>query len=233
MTQTRKPLNTASAVVRALEDAWSAIQQRHPEVPSVYVTVGMGSTAAGLKLGHFGSFRWHTDDDDPGAHELFIGGEGLRRGPSEVLNTLLHEAVHALATARDIKDTSRQGRYHNGEFMKLAKELGLEPTGADNGDCTVPDATEIEYMDVLTHLSTELDRWRESEFGIDWDQLTAEGSGDTVKIVRKPPSTEPRTKSVVSCDCDRRIKIAKAVLEAGPITCGICGTPFTRKMITE
>ena len=35
------------------------------------------------------------------------------RTPADVLDTLLHEAAHALAAARGIKDTSRQGRYHN------------------------------------------------------------------------------------------------------------------------
>jgi hypothetical protein len=44
--------------------------------------------------------------------EVFVGGEGLIRGAASVLETLLHEAAHALAYVRDIKDTSRQGRYH-------------------------------------------------------------------------------------------------------------------------
>ena len=54
-----------------------------------------------------------------------ISGEGLRRTPRDVLGTLLHEAAHALADARGIKDTSRQGRYHNTKFKMLAEELGL------------------------------------------------------------------------------------------------------------
>ncbi len=231
MTQTRKIPNTASAVVRVLEDIWAAIQERHPDVPSVYVTVGMGSTPQGLKLGHFGAFRWHTDDDDPGAHELFVGGEGLKGGPVNVLNTLLHEAAHALAVVRGVQDTSRQGRYHNARFMELAREIGLEPTGAIDGNCVVPDTTELEYVSELAQLQAELDRWRETEFGIDWDQLTREGTGDTVKITKTP--AQPRSKAVVSCDCDRRIKIAKAALERAPITCGACGSQFTRKIVEE
>ena len=54
-----------------------------------------------------------------------ISGEGLRRTPDEVLGTLLHEAAHALAHARGIKDTSRQGRYHNKHFKTCAEQLGL------------------------------------------------------------------------------------------------------------
>ena len=54
-----------------------------------------------------------------------ISGEGLRRTPHEVLGTLLHEAAHALAYERGIKDTSRQGRYHNKPFKTCAEQLGL------------------------------------------------------------------------------------------------------------
>lgn len=38
-----------------------------------------------------------------------MGGEGLARGPVEVLGTLLHEAAHAVAHVRGIKDTSLPG----------------------------------------------------------------------------------------------------------------------------
>ena len=55
-----------------------------------------------------------------------ISGEGLARTPREVLGTLLHEAAHALAAARGITDTSRQGRYHNKKYAALAAELGLD-----------------------------------------------------------------------------------------------------------
>jgi hypothetical protein len=37
-----------------------------------------------------------------------------------VLGTLLHEAAHALADQRAIKDNSRQGRYHNARYRQLA-----------------------------------------------------------------------------------------------------------------
>ena len=55
-----------------------------------------------------------------------ISGEGLARTPREVLGTLLHEAAHALAAARGITGTSRQGRYHNKKYARLADELGLD-----------------------------------------------------------------------------------------------------------
>ncbi len=42
------------------------------------------------------------------------------RGAADVLGTLLHETAHALAHVRDIKDTSRQGRWHNGPWLPPA-----------------------------------------------------------------------------------------------------------------
>jgi hypothetical protein len=58
--------------------------------------------------------------------ELFVAGECLAQGPRQTLQTMLHEAVHALAHARGVKDTSRDGKYHNKrENVALAGELGL------------------------------------------------------------------------------------------------------------
>src|SRR6266542_565300 len=72
-----------------------------------------------LVLGHFAAHCWQVGDDD--RHELLVGGEGLRRGARDVLATMLHEAGHGLAAARNLKDTSRQGRYHNAKYKALAE----------------------------------------------------------------------------------------------------------------
>jgi hypothetical protein len=125
-------------MVAALEGAWAAIRSRHPEVPAVVMVLGAGSvgaTGGGLKQGHFAAMRWADPDqsaagarvgDSVRLPEVFVGGEGLARGPADVLGTLLHEAAHALAHVRGIKDTSRQGRWHNTRFKALAEELGIE-----------------------------------------------------------------------------------------------------------
>lgn len=57
-----------------------------------------------------------------------------------VLGTLLHEAAHGVASTRGIKDTSRQGRYHNRRFAQLATELGIvvAPDGARGWSATTP-----------------------------------------------------------------------------------------------
>ncbi|MQA63403.1 MAG: hypothetical protein GEU86_18375, partial [Actinophytocola sp.] len=131
------PISTP--MVAALEQAWATIRQHHPEVPQAVIVLGagsIGSKAGQLRLGHFAAMRWHSDtssesegrENSGQLAEVFVGGEGLRRGAVGVLGTLLHEAAHALADVRKIKDTSRQGRYHNTRFKTLAEELGIEVT---------------------------------------------------------------------------------------------------------
>jgi hypothetical protein len=58
--------------------------------------------------------------------ELFMATELVPRGAMDMFAVLLHEAAHAIASRRGIKDTSRQGRYHNGRFRMIAEEVGLE-----------------------------------------------------------------------------------------------------------
>jgi hypothetical protein len=96
----------SAPMVAALEAAWSAIRGRHPELPAVVVVLGAESigTAGRLRLGHFAAMRWQPDPTGQAGDaaavrlpEVFIGGEGLARGPVGVLGTLLHEAAHALA----------------------------------------------------------------------------------------------------------------------------------------
>jgi hypothetical protein len=115
---------TASLLVAALEHTWQTIRTRHPELPQAVLVVASGAEGKRLNLGHFAPHRWHVQGAD--RHEVLVGGEGLQRGPLEVLGTLLHEAAHGLAQARGVQDTSRQGRYHNRRYATLARELGLE-----------------------------------------------------------------------------------------------------------
>ena len=128
-----------------------------PTCPTSSSSLASGSVGAprgALKLGHFAAMRWtHADAATTGRRrhagrpalpEVFVGGEGLALGAVDVLGTLLHEATHALAHVRGIRDTSRQGRYHNRRFRDLATEVGLEVREVPVigwSDTHVPDTT--------------------------------------------------------------------------------------------
>ncbi|MFD0532338.1 hypothetical protein ACFQ1I_46500 [Kitasatospora arboriphila] len=121
-----------STIIRALEGAWDAIRRHHPDLPGVVMVTGHGRTPGddAVTWGHHWPGRWTAADGSAVRPELFAGGELLALGSRRIMQTLLHEAAHALATVRGIKDTSTGGRYHNREFAKLASALGLQPQPA-------------------------------------------------------------------------------------------------------
>jgi hypothetical protein len=158
---TTVPDGAASLLVAALEHTWHTIRTHHPHVPEAVLVVASGADGKRLNLGHFAPHRWQVNGAD--RHEVLIGGEGLHRGPLEVLGTLLHEAAHGLAQARGIQDTSRQGRYHNRRYATLARELGLEVASVPPigwSATTVPTQTAAAYASPLQDLAAALILWR-------------------------------------------------------------------------
>jgi hypothetical protein len=141
---------------------------------------------------------------------VFVGGEeGLARGPAEVLGTLLHEAAHALAHVRGIKDTSRQGRWHNTRFKALAEGLGIDVIKDSRigwSPTTIPTATREVYAEVIADFGRALRLYRAVEI-----------TGSRAKKPSPPPCV---------CECGLRIRVSPTVLAAAPITCGICGGDF-------
>ncbi|MFC9995853.1 hypothetical protein [Nocardia sp. NPDC127526] len=197
-------------LVTALENTWTAIRSHHPDVPEVVLTVGAGSTGGSdLTLGHFAPLRWVRGEYE--LHELFVGGEGLQRGAADVLGTLLHEAAHGVAAVRGIKDTSRQGRWHNERYRALGEELGLTLEHHDKigwSITRVPDQTRAIYRSELEELSFALVAYR-----------------------RREPNWRGGRKSnnnglTAECDCGRKIRVAVGTYAVGPIICGLCQTAF-------
>ena len=199
------------ALIAALEDAWRAIQRHHPDVPVAQVIVAQGhGHGRGLLLGHLAPERWQPAGE-PGAliHELLIAGEGLALGADDVFTTELHEAVHALAVARGIADTSRDGRYHNTAFKQLAEELGLVVTR---------DAT-------LGWSATELSERTRARYA---GAIAVIAGAITSNRLPEPATTNSRNLAAAVCGCEipRRIRVAPRTLATGAITCGVCRRPF-------
>lgn len=76
----------------------------------------------------FGSFSrekcWHNADNDL-HYEINISASYLGRDKYSICSTLLHEMIHLFSIQNNLRDTSRQGRYHNKLFKKLCLERGL------------------------------------------------------------------------------------------------------------
>lgn len=202
---------SSARLVAAVEDVWAEIRARHSEVPPVVVALAGSYAGKGLIFGHFAPDRWVREDSR--LPELFVGGEGLERGPVPVLGTLLHEATHGLADARGIKDTSRQGRYHNKRFASLAADMGIEVAHSQAlgwSTTTVPQATADAYSHQVAALGAAITAYRTREFSVG----PAGGR------------TSNNNPIALTCGCGRRIRAAATTIEAGPIVCGLCGEPF-------
>jgi hypothetical protein len=202
----------ASRILKVLEDTWLEIRRWHPDIPSVVIIIASGTDGKQARLGHHAPGRWNVAGEQ--RTEIMISGEGLRRSSAEVLGTLLHEAAHALAHARGIKDTSRQGRYHNKHFKTCAEELGLTLTHDDRNGwsaSTITHATQVAYARQLHDLAEAMTLWRHGE--------------------ATPGPTARRNSNLIAaiCPCGRSIRVAASTLAEAPITCQACDQDFRAK----
>src|SRR5262249_54451956 len=154
-------------------------------------------------------------------------GELLAAGGRAVVEVMLHEAAHALATKRGIKDTSAAGnRYHNKRFVALAVELGLR--GPD-----VPDKI-TGWARCTLHGQAAYGGWADVTARIDAARLPflialarpgrpgGEGQGDDGP---GKPAKRGGRRVAVECTCQpepRRLQLTPKQIEDGPIMCGLC-----------
>ncbi|MFT4010937.1 MAG: hypothetical protein QM655_12950 [Nocardioidaceae bacterium] len=197
-------------LVDAITATWTKVRSLHPEVPAVMFTLGEGIAPNGrVTLGHFLAAGWIERGTDQTINEVFIGAEGLAAGADELLDTLLHEAAHALAHARGLADTSRQGRYHNAKFRDVAIELGLECTSdAKRGwaETTLSAPARVAYVNELAVLDTAIGGHRRSR-----PRRVRASSNNGIALV---------------CGCGRKIRASASTARLGAITCGVCSTTF-------
>jgi hypothetical protein len=201
----------ASILVQVLEDTWLAIRRRHPEIPAVVIILASGTETRQSRWGHFASGRWQVHADQRA--EVMISGEALRLTPAEVLAVILHEAAHAFAHARGIKDTSRQGRYHNKQFKLHADELGLT----------------AEHDQRHGWSASKITHYAEQAYAAQIDALA-----EAMTLWRRAETTGPATRRntnllAASCPCGRSIRVAASTLAEAPITCQACDGDFQAK----
>jgi len=203
----------ASRILTVLESIWMEIRRWHPDIPAAVIIIASGTDGKQARYGHHAPGRWNAAGQQYA--EIMISGEGLRRTPADVLGTLLHEAAHALAHAHGIKDTSRQGRYHNKHFKTHAEQLGLTVTHDDRNGwsaSTITPATRLVYAPQLGTLAEAMTLWRHA------DSTT---TGPTAR----------RSSNFIAaiCPCGRSIRVAASTLAEAPITCQACDQDFQAK----
>jgi hypothetical protein len=125
----------------ALDGIYASLRADHPDLPRALVTVEEPHPAVRYRIacwrpGPFvtaaGVFEGRIAFGYPSAHRdvpkvLFTGIA------EQIMEVVVHEAAHALGTARGIKNTSRGGTWHNERYKELAEELGLTVTKTPKG----------------------------------------------------------------------------------------------------
>jgi hypothetical protein len=245
-----------------------------PDLPIVTFTIGGGSDPRHpglLKAGHFHAERWNAgrktapiDTSSPSGvlaarlvgiakgtgiaprpiHEVFVAGERLADGARGVLATVTHEAAHALALARGIRDVSRNARYHNGHFRDLAQAFGLVVAQVPVIGWSATSWTEEmdqRYSAHVSRVEAAITGWRVWDGPTFVEAPTSPGQGETdpgeeggegVILVGRMPAgrpTRPAGRLLATCECGRGVRVAAGVLALGPITCGLCGRPFVTR----
>ena len=148
---------------------------------------------------------------------------------------MLHEAAHALATRRGIKDTSAAGnRYHNKRFVALAAELGLRGPAVPHkitgwSNCTLHGQAAFDaYADVTAGIDAA-----RLPFLVDLASPDRPGGGDGGEDQGGDGPGKPAKRGgrrvPVQCACHpepRRIQLTPKQIEDGPIVCGLCCASF-------
>lgn len=209
-------------IVTVMNRAWEAIQRNHPEVPNVMLVTGRRRhKSEGNIRGQHCRETWHVDGHDGRQAEVWVSGERLAEGGVEVMQTLLHEAAHALAGVRDIKDTSNKNRYHNLAFVKLAEELGLEGPSSSAGPA-------LGYSNcAITRKTAEVYDYEIKKLNVACQSFVAP------RMEEGPAPRTPTPKAFCQCpEGENEIswtkKFDKRLQDHGvpPILCGICRQAF-------
>ncbi|WP_240969138.1 hypothetical protein [Streptomyces sp. HNM0575] len=184
---------TPPVLAAELAAAWADIQSRHPELP------------------------------DLAAPESLIGESSSACGSGLSFERLLHEAVHGIAAARGIRDTSRAGRYHNRRFLAVAEELGLvhpeEPHASSGFSLVTPSAeTRRAYRPTIERLQRALKAYSAA--------TEADGGGSFRGPAARHGSSGGGVRVKAVCDCGRNVRVVPSVLAQAPIVCGACRKPF-------
>jgi hypothetical protein len=196
-------------ILAALDQAYAAIRTANSDVPSaIALTIAPSKKARG----HFQAGSWEDTGKLGTRHELNIGAERLQDGALATFATLLHECAHALAQATGAKDTSRQGRFHNGTFATIASAMG----------CVVTADEKIGHATGDTLQSWALDLYAPAIAGIDSALSTFKPRG-----ADKPKAA--KTTCRIACECGEAVTVPIKWYEnfgVDSLLCSVCDAGY-------
>lgn len=214
---------TSVALIQALSAIWTSIRAHHPDVPGVVLLPAPAPSGRMNVLGHFAALRWSPREEGGQLmHEVVVIAEHLKRGAEDVLETLLHEAAHAMNFARGIHDCSAS-QYHNGRFKEAAQELGLAVERARHYGFALTSLTKS-TRDRYERETVELDNVLVQRRTFGQRRPTPGGNGGVTTKEDDKPSRARSRKAV--CACNFIIRVSRKTLAETTIRCDSCGEPF-------
>ena len=195
------------SIVDGIIDHARTLNRDIPE--RMVVVMDSGRRRGAMIHGHFAKLSW-TD----GYNEIKLGTESLSRGAIPTLGTVLHELSHAIAFERGIKDTSNNGRYHNGKFREIGTDVGLKLSPLPTvgwSQTEVPDGTVSIYRKFVDDLESAITTYRE---------------GYSESAVKKGNTKRPTAK--MQCGCKDPVSVNKGWYQrVGRFaTCANCSMEF-------
>lgn len=211
-------------LIHALYDVWQAIRLHHPGVPEVVLLPAPAQKRR--VLGHFAPLRWTARQDGTGyLHEVVVVAEYLNRDPVEVVETLVHEATHALNFSRGVHDCS-SSQYHNAKFKETAEELGLEVAQVKHYGFALTQMSEAatnRYAEVTTALKEVIVHRRS------WSGIAKVGGSTPKGGSANDNSTASSRSRKATCACGFIIRVSKKTMDETVIRCESCNGAFSLK----
>ena len=216
-----KQLTTYNRVAGYLNHIFDLLNQHYFENELSRPTITIQSTPRAY--GHF-SLREDTWVSAlGGTHEINIGAGTLDRPIENVCATLLHEVCHYYCYIHHIKDTSRNGTYHNSRFKTVAESHGLIIDHHPKYGWTITSPSDDLLDFVLENGLTDILINRNEHYGI-----SVGGSGTHSGGAAPTPAPPKKSNSrKYQCPiCGNSVRATKVV----NIGCLDCGTPMVEVM---
>ena len=201
-----------SLVIKELHKAFDCLNKEFykNELPKVIITIQ--SKGKRNALGWFTTGKvW--EDGTQSKHEINISAEYVDREFIDIMKTMHHEMIHLYCTVNNVKDTSRNGTYHNANFKRVSEEHGFYYR---------EDAFDKKYGWTFSTLTDETVNKIE-KFGLDKTVFSLKrhdfgATGDK----------EKKKSNIIKwqCGCGQIVRSSKDGLN---IFCGDCGTKFEKE----
>lgn len=216
---TQRVSKRASISSRILEQSWTAMRHIITGLPPAVLLV-MDADGRRRKFGHFAPSTWRVRGEEQ-AHEVSLSPR-LFAQPTDLLATMVHEAVHALLYATTTSSVHvagvsvRDRYYHRREFRDECRRLGLE----------------CQYLN--GRYGWTLTKWPESGVPEQYQPvlrlLERMPPGSVTRVAQRVEGrSSPESGNVrLQCRCqpERTIHVARRQAALGGFVCDFCRSEF-------